>query len=169
MHFKARAGAKLADVKLQAALKKLQSNFVKGRADRMAEIGNFEALRTHAAAIRDHALANLDVYLEEFEKNATARGAVVHWAETTADVNRIVCELAARYELCEDMAQLLTEQAANLQFQLGITEDLALERCLQGMLATPAVVSEAEARWVVCRLAELLHWPLPAWAEVPLA
>jgi L-lactate dehydrogenase complex protein LldF len=97
MHFKARVGAKLADVKLQAALKKLQGNFVKGRADRMAELDNFEALRTHAAAIRDRALNNLDVYLEEFEKNATARGAIVHWAETTADVNRIVCELAAQY------------------------------------------------------------------------
>src|SRR5258705_6084022 len=88
MHFKARVGGKLADVKLQAALKKLQSNFVKGRADRVAEVDNFEELRTHAAAIRDRALNNLDVYLEEFEKNATARGAVVHWAETTADVNR---------------------------------------------------------------------------------
>ena len=97
MHFKTRVGAKLADVKLQAALKKLQGNFVKGRADRVAELEDFEGLRTHAAAIRDRALNNLDVYLEEFEKNATARGAVVHWAETTTDVNRIVCELAARY------------------------------------------------------------------------
>ena len=76
-------------------------------------------------------------------------------------------DLAARHELCEDMAQLLTEQAANQQFQLGITEDLTLERCLQGLLATPEVVSEPEARWVVCRLAELLHWPLPEWAEAP--
>lgn len=76
-------------------------------------------------------------------------------------------EMAARYELCEDMAQLLTEQAANLQFQLGITEDLALERCLQGLLATPDVLIESEARWVVCRLAELLNWPLPAWTETP--
>ncbi|MEO7726280.1 MAG: LutB/LldF family L-lactate oxidation iron-sulfur protein [Burkholderiales bacterium] len=97
MHFKARAGVKLADVKLQAALRKLQGNFVKGRADRVAELEDYEALRTHAAAIRDRALNNLDVYLEEFEKNATARGAVVHWAETTADVNRIVCGLAAQY------------------------------------------------------------------------
>ncbi|MCE9639917.1 MAG: iron-sulfur cluster-binding protein [Betaproteobacteria bacterium] len=99
MHFKERVGAKLADVKLQAALKKLQGNFVKGRADRVAELDNFEELRTHAAAIRDRALNSLDVYLEEFEKNATARGAIVHWAETTADVNRIVCELAARYDV----------------------------------------------------------------------
>lgn len=78
-------------------------------------------------------------------------------------------EMAARYELCEDMAQLLTEQATEQQFQLGITEDLALERCLQGLLATPEVVNEVEARWVVCRLAELLHWPLPEWAEAPPA
>jgi len=76
-------------------------------------------------------------------------------------------DMAARYELCEDMAQLLTEQVANQQFQLGITEDLALERCLQGLLATADIVNEAEARWVVCRLAELLHWPLPEWAETP--
>ena len=97
MHFKARVGAKLADVKLQAALRKLQGNFVKGRADRVAELDNYEELRTHAAAIRDRALNNLDVYLEEFEKNATARGAIVHWEETTADVNRIVCDLAQQY------------------------------------------------------------------------
>ena len=99
MHFKARAGEKLADVKLQAALRKLQGNFVKGRADRVRELDNFEEIRTAAAAIRDRALDNLDVYLEEFERNATARGAVVHWAETAADVNRIVCELAAGYNV----------------------------------------------------------------------
>lgn len=74
-------------------------------------------------------------------------------------------ELAARYELCEDMAQMLADPTATQQFQLGITEDLALERCLQGLLAEPAVVIEVEARWVVCRLAELLQWPLPPWAQ----
>ena len=97
MHFKSRAGGKLADAKLQAALKKLQNNFVRGRAERVLELDNFEAIRTAAAAIRDRALDNLDAWLEEFERNAQARGAVVHWAETAADVNRIVCELAGRY------------------------------------------------------------------------
>ena len=78
LQFKARAGAKLADVKLQAALRKLQGNFVKGRADRMLELDNFDAIRDAAAAIRNRTLANLDVYLETFERNATAGGAVVH-------------------------------------------------------------------------------------------
>src|SRR6476620_11126391 len=95
--FKTTARVKLADPRLQAALEKLQDNFVKGRAERVAELDNFPAIRDAAAEIRDRALAHLDVYLAEFERNATARGTVVHWAETTADVNRSVCELAAKY------------------------------------------------------------------------
>lgn len=69
-------------------------------------------------------------------------------------------DMAARYDLCEDLANLLTEQAANMQFTLGITEELVLQRCELGLLAEPAVVSPVEARWVVCRLAELLNWPM---------
>jgi len=80
-------------------------------------------------------------------------------------VNQV--ELIARYELCEDLAQMLCEPTAAHQFQLGITEELALERCLQGLLATPQIVREAEARWVICRLAELLNWPLPHWGLHP--
>jgi hypothetical protein len=69
-------------------------------------------------------------------------------------------EMAERYELCEDLANLLTEKAANMQFALGITEELVLAQCEQGLLADPSVVSAVEARWVVCRLAELLNWPM---------
>jgi len=97
MHFKARAGKKLADAKLQAALKKLQQNFVRGRAERVAELDNFEAIRDAGAGIRERALAHLDLYLKEFERNANARGTVVHWAESAEEANRIVCELARRY------------------------------------------------------------------------
>ncbi len=82
MHFKATASVKLRNANLQAALQRLQGNFVRGRAERVAELGNYEEIRTAAAAIRDRALANLDLYLAEFERNAVARGAVVHWAET---------------------------------------------------------------------------------------
>ena len=68
-------------------------------------------------------------------------------------------ELAARYELCEDMAQMLTETARNMEFGLGIAEADVLSRCLQGLRVEPAVVNEAESVWVVRRLAELLDWP----------
>ena len=66
--------------------------------------------------------------------------------------------IAARYELCEDLAQMLTEHALTKRFELGVAEDDVLERVLAG-LHTGGVVSVDEARWVVRRLAELLDWP----------
>lgn len=76
-------------------------------------------------------------------------------------------DVAQRYELCEDLANLLTEKAANMQFTLGITEELVLMQCELGLLAEPAVVSSVEARWVVCRLAELLNWPMAQLLQSP--
>ena len=76
-------------------------------------------------------------------------------------------EMAERYELCEDLANLLTEKAANMQFTLGITEELVLQQCELGLLTEPSVVSPVEARWVVCRLAELLNWPMDQLLKAP--
>src|SRR5215813_900064 len=114
MNFKARASGKLADANLQAALAKLQTNFVRGRAERVAELDNFVAIRDAAAAIRDRGLANLDLYLEAFERNAVARGAVVHWAETTDEVNRIVCDIARQYGVRKAVKSksMVTEECA---------------------------------------------------------
>ena len=69
--------------------------------------------------------------------------------------------MAQRYELCEDMAQMLTDTASTMLVTLGITEQDVLQRCRLGLLAEPAVVSADEAGWVVSRLAELMNWPLP--------
>lgn len=66
--------------------------------------------------------------------------------------------IAGRYELCEDMAQMLTEVALNKRFELGVTEDDVLDRVGAG-LRDGGVVSADEAGWVVSRLAELLNWP----------
>jgi hypothetical protein len=76
-------------------------------------------------------------------------------------------DMAQRYELCEDLANLLTEKAANMQFTLGITEELVLQQCELGLLTEPSVVSPVEARWVVCRLAELLNWPMDQLLKAP--
>jgi L-lactate dehydrogenase complex protein LldF len=114
MHFKSRAREKLADRNLQSALNKLQGNFVRGRAQRVAEMDNFDAIRDAASAIRDRVLGRLAAYLEEFERNAKARGAEVHWAETHEDVNRIVCELARRYGVRKAVKSksMVTEECA---------------------------------------------------------
>ena len=66
--------------------------------------------------------------------------------------------IAQRHEYCEDMASMLTETAQTQLWSLGITEADVLERVGRG-LADPAVgLSEAEADWVLGRLAELLGW-----------
>ena len=70
-------------------------------------------------------------------------------------------ELTQRYELCEDLANMLVDTVSTQQFQLGISEDDALEKCWLGLLQQPGLVNDAESFWVVCRLAELLGWPLP--------
>ena len=67
--------------------------------------------------------------------------------------------IAARYELCEDMANLLTDHASTIHFRDGIDEAEVLRRCHRGLLATPESVEPPEADWVVRRTAELLNWP----------
>ena len=76
-------------------------------------------------------------------------------------------EVSARYELCEDMANMLTETAQNMQFTLGVTEQDVLTQCLRGLQAPDSVVSVPESVWVVHRLAELLNWPVLV-DDVPL-
>jgi L-lactate dehydrogenase complex protein LldF len=77
MHFKERAHVKLHDARLQENLKKMQGKFVGKRRHAIAELDDFEGTREYAKEIRNRALENLDVWLELFEKNATARGATV--------------------------------------------------------------------------------------------
>ncbi len=93
MEFKARAGQKLADQRLQQNLKKLSTKFVTARADAIRDI-DFDATRAALKERRDRALENLDVWLAKFEENATRRGATVLFAETTADAARLVAEIA---------------------------------------------------------------------------
>ena len=67
--------------------------------------------------------------------------------------------ITTRHEFCEDLASMLTEEAQNKLWQLGVTEHDVLERMLRGLRAGEPVVNDREAVWVVTRLAELLDWP----------
>lgn len=71
-------------------------------------------------------------------------------------------EIQSRHEFCEDLALAMAEPAKATLFDLGITEADVLERCHRGLLEPSAGVAPSEASWVVCRLAELLDWPIPA-------
>ena len=92
--FKARAAANLGNEKLQKGLGLIKVKAVVNRANAVAEFGDFETLREAGKEIRNRALADLDLYLERFEREATARGAVVHWAENASEACRIVVDIA---------------------------------------------------------------------------
>jgi hypothetical protein len=65
--------------------------------------------------------------------------------------------ILARYELCEDMACMLTEHAQKLAFDEDM-EQKVLRQCHDGLLADPSNLSAQESVWVMHRLAELLDW-----------
>ena len=77
-------------------------------------------------------------------------------------------DFRARYELCEDMAQLLVDRSQAWLHDQGLSEDLILQRTEAG-LAEGAGFSVGEAAWVVTRLAELLGWPWHALPRPPAA
>jgi L-lactate dehydrogenase complex protein LldF len=71
------------------------TDVIQGKRDqRVAEQADWQQLREAGRGIREHALAQLDTYLEQFERNCTAAGGTVHWARDAADARRIVIDLA---------------------------------------------------------------------------
>jgi len=112
--FNRNARAALADHALQSALADLQAGFVARRAAVSSRLPEFEALRDEGRDIRDHALANLDIYLEIYEERARAAGARVHWAATAEDARRIVLDIcrAAGARLVTKGKSMISEEIA---------------------------------------------------------
>ncbi len=121
MHFQARVGEKLADTRLQQNLKKLSDKFVSARANVMTEI-DFEATRQAAVERRNRILDRLDVWIEMFERAATARGATVLFAETPAQASELVVEIAKRHEV-----KLVTKSKSMVSEEMALNAALAKE------------------------------------------
>jgi L-lactate dehydrogenase complex protein LldF len=94
--FKANAKAALADAELQKALSLVEVNFIVRRRDAADKLPEFEALRDEARDIKDHTLAHLDLYLEEYEKRVVANGGHVHFAVDAEEARRIVLDVCRR-------------------------------------------------------------------------
>jgi len=81
------------DSQLRRNVRKATATIRERRAGLVAETPDWQQLRTAGAAIKDDVLHHLDHYLEQFERNATARGAHVHWARDADEATRIVADL----------------------------------------------------------------------------
>ena len=91
--FKANAALALADAQLASALGRMSAGLVPKRAEAVAALPEFEALRARAREIKDHALDNLDHYLEVFARNCEAAGGQVHWCATADEARLAILEI----------------------------------------------------------------------------
>ena len=99
LKFQRNAAKNLNNKILQGALKNIEPRFVGARREAISHLDDFEAVRSRATAIRDQVLANLDQWLIRFEQEAQRRGAIVHWAETAEEANRIICDVARQHNV----------------------------------------------------------------------
>ena len=88
--FKTRTATALVDATLKIAIERTTATAEHKRAAALSDFPEFEAARDRGRRIKDHVIANLEYYLVEFERNAKATGAEVHWAATAGDAARIV-------------------------------------------------------------------------------
>ena len=95
--FRERAIRATADPRLQVALDRSTLNSRVARQRVIDELPDAEAQRDHLKLIRAATLANLVEYLEQFERNAIAAGAHVHWARDAAEATRIVTDIATQH------------------------------------------------------------------------
>jgi L-lactate dehydrogenase complex protein LldF len=84
---------------IPAAVQLATERFISGRAERVAELPQWETLRQIGSDIRLHTIENMDVYLTRLEEKVKAAGGHVHWAETADDANRIVLQIAKEHEV----------------------------------------------------------------------
>jgi len=117
--FHDRAQAALDDPTLKIAIDRTTGNAEKKRAAAVAAFPQFEAGRDLGQRIKDHVVANLDHYLLEFERNATASGAKVHWAATAEEASRIVVELCKQAK-----AKRVTRVKSMLGEEIGLPHAL---------------------------------------------
>jgi len=106
------------DVKLQQFVNSATQIKDHGRVNacRAAFGDRYDAVRKLAGEIKQHTLDHLDVYLDRFIDNATASGALVHFAADAAQANAIVLGIAREIDakLCVKSKSMVTEETGLL-------------------------------------------------------
>ena len=84
----------LANAQLRRNVGKATTTIRAKRAQAVAELPDWEALRDAGAAIKARAMATLPEQLERLEASVAARGGVVHWARDGAEASAVVASIA---------------------------------------------------------------------------
>jgi len=118
-NFKENAARALNDAPLQKALKNVEIGFIAKRLAAADAMPEFEQLRDIARDIKDHTLAHLDLYLEEYEKKVIASGGHVHFAETAEDARAIILDICRKRN-----AKTVTKGKSMITEEIGLNDFL---------------------------------------------
>lgn len=117
--FKQNAHKAIVDAGLQKALARSGPSFIARRAAARDALPEFEQLRDVARDIKNHTLANLDFYLEEYEARLTAAGGKLHWCSDAEEAR------AAVLQICQDAgARTVTKGKSMISEELDINHHL---------------------------------------------
>lgn len=112
----------LHDAKLQQSLGRFKQGFPVKRRNAVERLPEFDALSDAARDIKDHTLANLDLYLERFVEKAEANGSQVHWCGDAAAARQKILEI------CRDSgAHTVAKGKSMIGEEIGINEFLEAE------------------------------------------
>jgi L-lactate dehydrogenase complex protein LldF len=84
------------DERLKNAVSSNTQRQYDGRQQRMLELPDADGLRSLAGDIKQHALDNLDYYLEQLQVSVERNGGHVHFARTADDARRIIADIAKK-------------------------------------------------------------------------
>lgn len=118
---------------------------VRAKRDKMSRsLSEWERLRELACDIKLYSNSHLDTLLQQFEENAQANGAIVHWAKDADEHNEIVYNILRQHNarnLIKSKSMLTEECRMNEYLQekgFDIIESDLGERILQLMHLTPS-------------------------------
>jgi L-lactate dehydrogenase complex protein LldF len=139
--------------------------WIRQKRDRAAwSLGDqWEALRNRASQIKEHTLSHLHPYLLQFEAQAQANGATVHWAKDAEEHNRIIAGLIRQQGVTQVVKSksMLTEECG-LNDYLGtqgidvVDTDLG-ERIVQLAGEHPSHIVLPCIHWKKEEIGELFH------------
>ena len=118
-NFEQNVSEALSQPNLKAVIRRTTDKAEAKRAEAIANFPGFENARLQGQKVKDHTIKYMAHYLAEFEKNAKAQGAIIHWASTAEEASRMVLDICRKHE-----AKRVTRSKSMLGEEIGLSHAL---------------------------------------------
>ena len=118
-NFEQNVSEALSQPNLKAVIRRTTDKAEAKRTEAIANFPGFENARIQGQKVKDHTIKYMAYYLAEFEKNAKAQGAIIHWASDAEEASRKVLEICRKHE-----AKRITRSKSMLGEEIGLSHTL---------------------------------------------